>query len=117
MDWREGGSPWNFGALKDGFRGQGKWYVTVARDGVYRITLCRAMKETPLPIGASKARIQFGTLSSSKVASEKETEIAIDIRLKKGDTTFHSILQDSGKSSKTWGANFAYVEYIGPDRK
>ena len=116
MDWREGGSPWNFGALKDGFRGQGKWYVTVSRDGMYRITLCRAMKETPMPVGAISAKVQFGNLSATKTVSENDTEIVIEIRLKKGDYTFHSILQDSKKSSKTWGANFAYVEFVGPNK-
>ncbi len=112
MDWREGGSPWNFGALRDGFRGQGSWYVNVARDGRYRITLCRAMQETPMPVGAVKAQVKIGPFEAATKTAQKDTKCVVEIDLKRGNYTFRSFLTEPNKPNKTWSANFAYIEFI-----
>lgn len=109
MDWREGGAPWNSGALRDGFRGQGAWYVTVARPGRYRFTLRRAMKETPMPIGAVRARVKVGTVEVEKSTSASDSAIALDLQLEPGDYHLQSFLESGKQSDSSWGANFVEV--------
>ncbi|MEM8670973.1 MAG: arylsulfatase [Planctomycetota bacterium] len=112
MDWREGGSPWNSGALRDGFRGQGSWYVTIDRDGRYRVTLRRTMKETPMRLGAIKGRVDVGQYSATKDLSVDDTECVLEVDLKRGTYALQSTLQSPSDPDDTWGANFVYVEWI-----
>ncbi|MEM0925465.1 MAG: sulfatase-like hydrolase/transferase, partial [Planctomycetota bacterium] len=114
MDWREGDAPWNSGALRDGYRGQGSWYVTIKRSGTYRITLCRSMKETPLPIGAVQGKVQLGPFSASREMDVDDAECVLDIELKPGDYRLQSFLSASADGSEAWGANFAYVDFVKP---
>ena len=112
MDWREGGAPWNSGALRDDFRGQGTWSVHVARTGRYRITLCRAMRETPMPVMCNKAAVRFGSTYAEMETDPAGTECVIELRLEEGDTTMQSLLSTTEKPQQTWGANFAYIEFV-----
>ena len=112
MDWREGGAPWNSGALKDDFRGNGAWYVKVAKSGRYRVTLRRAMKETPMPLNADTASIEIGPYSSSAKFAIDDKKCVIEIDLEKGDYAFRTFLKNSRQPNESWGANFAYVEFV-----
>lgn len=112
MDWREGGAPWNSGALRDGFRGQGEWFVNVARRGRYRVTLGRTMRETPLPIGATHARVTIGPFGAETSMSVTDTAAELELELEPGNYRFKTYFQASAEPEQTWGANFAYVERI-----
>ena len=117
MDWREGGSPWNSGALRDGFRGQGAWYVNVARSGRYKVTLCRTMKETPLPLGAIEGRVDVGPFSATQSISAEDTACIVELDLKRGHYSLTTSLKSPKNNDTTWGANFAYIELIKPAAK
>lgn len=112
MDWREGGSPWNSGALRDSFRGQGAWAVKIASDGRYRITLRRTMKETPLPLLAQKGRVDIGPYSTSATIDEGESKCVLELDIRKGEYMLQSHLSTADKPEETWGANFAYIEKL-----
>ncbi|HBE70463.1 MAG TPA: hypothetical protein DDW52_20125, partial [Planctomycetaceae bacterium] len=116
MDWLEGGSPWNSGALRDGFRGQGAWAVRVEQAGRYRMTLCRAMKETPLPLGASQGIVIVGDATASALIPADSSLCVIEIDLEAGEAMLQTQLSDSG-SEQTWGANFVYVDLIEPSQR
>ncbi len=111
MDWREGGAPWNSGALRDRYRGQGAWTVTVAQAGRYRFTLSRAMLETPMPLMADSAKVVLGPFSASTELSSTDTSCTIEINLQPGDYSLRSELAAKGEP-KSWGANFVYVERL-----
>lgn len=119
MDWREGGAPWNSGALRDGFRGQGSWFVEVKRAGRYRVTLCRAMKETPLPLNADRGEVKVGAHTAKCTLQPENTECVLELDLEPGEFALQSILAKGDKLAKpqTWGANFAYVDFLKPAGK
>lgn len=116
MDWREGGSPWNSGALREGFRGQGAWAGRVAQAGRYRLTLCRSMKETPLPLAAIKGTVTVGDASGSAPIPADSSKCVIEIDLDAGEAMLQTQLTD-GKADQTWGANFVYVDLIKPKQQ
>ncbi|GAB5402971.1 MAG: arylsulfatase [Aureliella sp.] len=115
MDWREGAAPWHSGALRDGYRGQGVWYVTVQQAGRYRVTLCRTMKETPLPLGAHEGVVEIGPFTASKRISPDDSQCVVEIDLQPGEYKLRSVLHGKSSEDETWGANFAYVDLIGKE--
>ncbi|MFN3193775.1 MAG: sulfatase-like hydrolase/transferase [Aureliella sp.] len=117
MDWREGGSPWNSGALRDGFRGQGSWFVEVEQAGTYRFTLCRTMKETPLPLRAIEGTVSIGPVSASTRISEDSSQCVVEIDLEPGAFALKTELLGHSGSDDTWGANFVYVDLIQPKKR
>ncbi|MEM8734974.1 MAG: sulfatase-like hydrolase/transferase, partial [Planctomycetota bacterium] len=110
MDWREGGSPWNSGALRDNFRGQGSWFVRVEQAGRYRMKLCRTMKETPLPLLATEGTVTVGTVQASAQLGENGSECVLEIDLEPGDFALKTELRKSSDREDKWGANFLYVD-------
>ncbi len=119
MAWREGGSPWNLGALRDGFRRHGNWFAEVKRAGRYRVTRCRVMKKTTPLLNTDSGAVKIGTNTVKRTLQPGDIECVLELDLVPGVFALQSILAKGDKLAKprTWDANFAYVDFLKPAGK
>ena len=112
MDWYRGDAPWTHGSM-DNKTSQGVWLIEIVRDGHYRFELRRYPREASKPVGATKAAIKIGQLTTEVSMDENDKKAILEMDLKKGKYDMQTFFEDSLNTDKPrqWGAYFAYISY------
>ncbi len=108
MDWYKGDAPWTQGPIT-AKRSQGAWAVQVQRGGRYRFELRLARKETPVPIGATSARIRVGQVEAEAPMKPQDDVAILEVDLQPGEYDLETWFQ--GTDGRSWGALFLDVKY------
>lgn len=104
MDWYEGSSPWSSSHFRK--PGNGKWAVTVEKDGTYAFECRHFPREAKKPHGAGHARILIGDVSAETEVDPGSEFVTFELELKAGEYDLQTWLKRDGKES---GALFVYV--------
>jgi arylsulfatase A-like enzyme len=104
MDWYEGGSPWASSHFGKG--GNGKWAVSIVRDGRYRFECRHYPREADKAIGATQAKIQVGEIVAEQKIPDGAEAVRFDLDLKAGDYDLQTWMSTGDQS---FGALFVYV--------
>ncbi len=103
-DWYQGDRPWNASAFKE--YQNGKWAVTVERDGIYTVECRHYPREADKAMQASWAKLQIGEMAVEKAVATTATHVTFEIELKAGDYDMQTIMT-TDKSPQ--GALFVYI--------
>ncbi len=117
MDWYQGGSPWHQNHLV-GNRSNGVWAIDVVQSGRYRFELRWFPRESPRAIGAIGATVRVGSISATQTMSVEDSRAVIELDLVRGEfdmsTDFQLPAMDD--DTRSWGAYYVYVDYLGQSR-
>ncbi len=104
MDWYSGSSPWASGHFKK--PGNGKWAVSIERDGQYEFECRLFPREAKMAMDASHAKIQIGNIEAEADISADAECAKFSLELKAGDYDLQTWLNRDGKEC---GALFVHV--------
>lgn len=104
MDWYAGSTPWASSHFQK--RGNGKWAVSIQRDGRYEFECRRFPREADKAMGMTHAKIQIGELVKELETEADAKLVRFEIVLKAGDYDLQTWLSSGAKST---GALFVYV--------
>lgn len=113
MDWYKGDAPWAQGGepMPEKHK-QGAWAVEVVQDGRYRFSLRSTRRETPLPIGATRARLKVGDAEAEVPIEPQDSVAVIEVDLQRGKCDLQTWFQGADDPHETWGALFVEVKYL-----
>ena len=83
MDWYKGDAPWTQQGLAKK-TSQGSWLIEIARDGRYQFELRRYPREASMPIGATEAVVEVGSVRSQVKLDLSDKKAVLEMDLETG---------------------------------
>jgi hypothetical protein len=109
-DWHGEPAPSGQDAVRKRVVANGFWAVSVARAGMYEVTLRQQPAVAPVPIEAASARLSIGDVDERQPVPAGATAVTFRVRLEAGPARLQTWLTDASGSSR--GAYYVEVRRL-----